>query len=51
MMVTLSSPSAASRMVDSIKGVKRIAAKLAHFDGAYLRFAGDIEIFRFTEVT
>lgn len=51
MTVTLSSPSAASRMVDSIKGVKRIAAKLAHFDGAYLRFAGDIEIFRFTEVT
>jgi hypothetical protein len=37
----------ASRMVDSIKGVKRIAAKLAHFDGAYLRFAGDIEISRF----
>ncbi|HEX3460140.1 MAG TPA: lipocalin-like domain-containing protein [Acidimicrobiales bacterium] len=36
----------ASRMVDGIKGVKRIAAKLAHFDGAYLRFAGDIEISR-----
>ena len=47
MTVTVSSPSAASRMVDSVKGVKRIAAKLAHFDGAYLRFAGDIEISRY----
>jgi hypothetical protein len=35
-----------ARMLDSIKGIKRIAAKLAHFDGAYLRFAGDIEISR-----
>jgi hypothetical protein len=33
--------------VDTIKGVKHIAAKLAHFDGAYLRFAGDIEISRY----
>jgi len=31
-------------MIDTIKGVKRIAAKLAQFDGAYLRFVGDIEI-------
>jgi hypothetical protein len=38
---------AAVRMVDSIKGVKRIAAKLAHFDGAYLRFVGDIEVSRY----
>ena len=37
----------ASRMADTIKGVKRIAAKLAHFDGAYLRFAGDLEIARY----
>jgi hypothetical protein len=37
----------ATRMVDTIKGVKRIAAKLAHFDGAYLRFVGDIEISRY----
>jgi predicted secreted hydrolase len=36
-----------SRMVDSIKGLKRIAAKLAHFDGAYLRFVGEIEISRY----
>jgi hypothetical protein len=35
-----------NRMVDSIKGVKRIAAKLMHFDGAYLRFAGDLQISR-----
>ena len=38
---------AASRMIDTVKGVKRIAAKLAHFDGAYLRFVGDIEISRY----
>jgi pyruvate dehydrogenase complex dehydrogenase (E1) component len=36
-----------ARMVDTIKGVKRIAAKLAHFDGAYLRFFGDIEVSRY----
>jgi hypothetical protein len=35
------------RMADSIKGVKRIAARLARFDGAYLRFAGDLEISRY----
>jgi hypothetical protein len=36
-----------NRMVDSITGVKRVAARLARFDGAYLRFAGDIEISRY----
>src|SRR6202049_4872647 len=35
------------RMIDTVKGVKRIAAKLAHFDGAYLRFVGDLEISRY----
>ena len=34
----------ANHLADSLKGLKRIAAKLARFDGAYLRFAGDIEI-------
>jgi hypothetical protein len=34
-------------MVDTVKGVKRIAAKLAHFDRAYLRFFGDIEVSRY----
>ena len=33
-----------SRMIDSVKGLKQIAARLARFDGAYLRFAGDIEV-------
>jgi hypothetical protein len=33
-----------NRMIDTIKGLKHIAARLAHFDGAYLRFAGDIEV-------
>jgi hypothetical protein len=37
----------ANRMVDAVKGVKRVAAKLSHFDGAYLRFVGDIEISRY----
>jgi hypothetical protein len=37
----------ASRMIDSIKGLKHFAAKLAHFDGAYLRFVGDIQISRY----
>jgi hypothetical protein len=36
-----------SRMIDTITGVKRIAARLAQFDGAYLRFVGDLEITRF----
>ena len=38
----------ANRMVETIKGVKRIAAKLMHFDGAYLRFVGDLQISRAT---
>jgi hypothetical protein len=37
----------AARMIDTINGVKRIAAKLAHFDGAYLRFVGDIGVSRY----
>jgi hypothetical protein len=36
-----------NRMIDSVKGLKHIAARLARFDGAYLRFAGDIEISRY----
>jgi hypothetical protein len=36
-----------SRMIDTIKGIKHIAAELAGFDGAYLRFAGDLEISRY----
>jgi len=31
-------------MIDDVKGFKHIAAQLVHFDGAYLRFAGDIEV-------
>src|SRR5438105_781007 len=33
-----------SRMIDNVKGLKQFAARLARFDGAYLRFAGDIEV-------
>jgi hypothetical protein len=39
----------ASRMVDTITGVKRFAARLARFDGAYLRFVGDLEISRYRD--
>ena len=35
-----------NRMIDNIKGLKHVAARLAHFDGAYLRFAGDLEVSR-----
>jgi hypothetical protein len=33
-----------SRMIDNVKGLRHIAARLVHFDGAYLRFAGDLEV-------
>jgi hypothetical protein len=33
-----------SRMIDNIHGIKHAAARLARFDGAYLRFAGDLEV-------
>jgi hypothetical protein len=35
---------AKSRMIESVHGPKRVLAKLARFDGAYLRFAGTLEI-------
>jgi hypothetical protein len=33
-----------SKLADTLKGPKKAAAKLAGFDGAYLRFAGDLRI-------
>jgi hypothetical protein len=38
---------ARSRMIDDLKGVKRLAAKAVRFDGAYLRFTGDCTVQRF----
>jgi predicted secreted hydrolase len=35
---------AKSRMIDNIHGPKRVLAQLARFDGAYLRFAGTLDI-------
>jgi hypothetical protein len=35
---------AESRMIDQLHGPQRVLAQLARFDGAYLRFAGDLEI-------
>jgi hypothetical protein len=33
-----------NRMIDRLSGVKRAAAKLLRFDGAYLRFSGEIRV-------
>src|SRR5713226_1755040 len=33
-----------ARMVESLHGIKRAAAELLRFDGAYLRFSGDIRV-------
>jgi CrtC N-terminal lipocalin domain len=35
---------AANKFTDRLSGPKKVAAKLAGFDGAYLRFAGDLRI-------
>jgi hydroxyneurosporene synthase CrtC len=35
---------AKSRMIEGVHGPKRLLARLARFDGAYLRFAGTLEI-------
>ncbi|MDT9688599.1 hypothetical protein Q5762_09580 [Streptomyces sp. P9(2023)] len=37
----------ASKMADEIKGPKKVAAKLTGFDGAYLRFAGELRVERY----
>jgi hypothetical protein len=34
----------ADRMIDQIPGVKKVAAKLTRFDGAYLRFTGELRV-------
>jgi hypothetical protein len=31
-------------MVERLRGIKRAAAQLARFDGAYLRFSGEIRV-------
>jgi hypothetical protein len=36
-----------ARMIDGITGIQRIAAKATRFDGAYLRFTGEIMVQRF----
>jgi hypothetical protein len=38
---------AVARFVDEIQGIKRLAARLVRFDGAYLRFTGEIRVQRF----
>ncbi|HEY8817709.1 MAG TPA: hypothetical protein VIM25_02675 [Candidatus Limnocylindrales bacterium] len=31
-------------MIEGLHGIKRVAAELLRFDGAYLRFAGEIRV-------
>jgi hypothetical protein len=38
---------ALTRMVDDLTGLKKAAAKLSGFDGAYLRFAGELRVERY----
>ena len=38
---------ALTKMVDDLTGLKKVAAKLARFDGAYLRFTGEIRVERY----
>jgi CrtC N-terminal lipocalin domain len=38
---------AADKFIDDLKGLKRVAARLARFDGAYLRFAGELRVERY----
>jgi hypothetical protein len=33
-----------SKLVDELGGVKKVAAKLVRFDGAYLRFTGELRV-------
>ena len=35
---------AVNRLIDELHGAKKVAAKLIRFDGAYLRFTGDLRI-------
>jgi CrtC N-terminal lipocalin domain len=41
---TRESDLAKSRMIEGVHGPRRVLARLARFDGAYLRFAGTLEI-------
>jgi hypothetical protein len=34
------------RFIDSVHGIKRLAARLVRFDGAYLRFTGELRVQR-----
>lgn len=38
---------AADKFIDDLKGLKKAVARLARFDGAYLRFAGELRIERY----
>jgi hypothetical protein len=37
---------AVNKLVNELDGVKKVAAKLVRFDGAYLRFTGELRIER-----
>lgn len=38
-----------TKLIDSVRGFKKLAAELARFDGAYLRFAGGLRVQRLAD--
>lgn len=51
-MAHLNSTRASARAettTDELSGIEHLLARLAHFDGAYLRFAGDVQLERFVD--
>lgn len=40
-----------SEFIKGLKGIKQLVAKLAHFDGAYLRFTGEVRLEHLSEGT
>jgi hypothetical protein len=37
------------QLIDEVSGVKHLLARLAHFDGSYLRFTGDVQLEHFVD--
>jgi hypothetical protein len=35
-----------ARMIESVRGLKRVLARIAGFDGAYMRFTGQVTVER-----
>jgi hypothetical protein len=37
------------QLIDELSGIKHVLARVAHFDGAYLRFTGDVQLEHFVD--